>query len=107
MVRTAAQWSAIVAANPFREVAVQDPGRLVLMAMKDAPTRAQLDSLLSAHGGPEVIRTDGRQLYLHYVNGIGRSKLTNALIEKHLATRATGRNWNTVRRIDEIMRASP
>jgi uncharacterized protein (DUF1697 family) len=31
-----------------------------------------------------------------YPDGIGTSKLTIGVIEKHLGTRATGRNWNTV-----------
>jgi len=31
-----------------------------------------------------------------FPDGIGTSKLTLAMIEKHLATRATMRNWNTI-----------
>ncbi len=43
-----------------------------------------------------MIRPAGRELYITYPGGIGRSKLTNALIERVLGMRATGRNWNTV-----------
>jgi uncharacterized protein (DUF1697 family) len=46
--------------------------------------------------GPEVIRGDGKQLYIIYPAGIGRSKLTGALIEQKLKCRGTARNWNTV-----------
>lgn len=31
-----------------------------------------------------------------YPDGIGRSRLTNAVIEKTLKARGTARNWNTV-----------
>jgi uncharacterized protein (DUF1697 family) len=104
VVRSAAQWRAIVDSNPFPEEAARDPGHLVLMALKDRPAKRSLDELRAAHRGPEVVRADGSQLYLYYPDGIGRSKLTNALIEKHLACRATGRNWNTVLKLAELAR---
>jgi uncharacterized protein (DUF1697 family) len=40
-----------------------------------------------------------RTAYLVYPDGVGRSKLTNALIERHLETRGTARNWNTVKKL--------
>ena len=42
------------------------------------------------------MRANGRELYIVYPDGIGRSKLTNQLIERMLGTRGTARNWNTV-----------
>jgi len=42
------------------------------------------------------VRGEGRQAYIVYPDSVGRSRLTAALIEKKLGTRATGRNWNTV-----------
>ena len=38
----------------------------------------------------------GRELYLHFPKGLGRSKLTNAWFDKQLETLSTVRNWNTV-----------
>ena len=55
-----------------------------------------MQTLQQAHKGPEIIRHEGRELYIVYPNGIGRSKLTGSLIEKKLGTRGTGRNWNTL-----------
>jgi uncharacterized protein (DUF1697 family) len=40
--------------------------------------------------------------YIVYPDGIGRSRLTNQLIEKMLGTRGTGRNWNTVLKLDAL-----
>jgi uncharacterized protein (DUF1697 family) len=48
------------------------------------------------------MRPDGKQLYIHYPAGIGRSKLTATLIERKLATRGTARNWNTVLKLLEL-----
>jgi uncharacterized protein (DUF1697 family) len=50
----------------------------------------------------EIVRAKGRQAYIYYVDGVGRSKLTNSLIEQKLGTRATGRNWNTVLKLGAL-----
>jgi uncharacterized protein (DUF1697 family) len=47
----------------------------------------------------------GRELYIVYPDGIGRSKLTIAVIERTLATRGTARNWNTVRKLGALAAA--
>ena len=53
-------------------------------------------ALQAAITGPEVVRADGAHAYIIYPDGVGRSRLTHALIERKLGTRGTGRNWNTV-----------
>ena len=98
-VRTAEDWKAIVAHNPFREEAERDPAHLAVMFFKDAPGFTAVKALRAAIAGPEVARVDGRQAYVTYPSGFARSRLTNTLIERKLGTRCTGRNWNTVLRI--------
>ena len=95
-VRTAGEWKAIVAHNPFRKEAERDPGHLLVLCLKAAPGVANLRALQSAITGPEIVRAKGTELYVVYPDGIGRSRLTSALIEKTLGTRGTGRNWNSV-----------
>jgi uncharacterized protein (DUF1697 family) len=72
------------------------------MFLKNAADPTNVKALQAAFKGPEVIRSEGKQLYLVYPEGIGRSKLTNALIEKKLATRGTARNWNAVIKIGSL-----
>ena len=98
-VRTQAEWRAIVAANPFKKEAKSDPGRLVVMALKEAPARATVDALRAAIKGRETFRAHGRELYIYYPDGQGTSKFTGTLIEKTLSTRGTARNWNTVTKL--------
>jgi uncharacterized protein (DUF1697 family) len=95
-VRTAAEWDKVVARNPFPAEAKDDPGRLVVTLLKEAPRADDVEALRTANRGREVIRADARHLYVTYPDGMGRSKLTNAVIERVLGTRATARNWNTV-----------
>lgn len=96
IVRSAGEWKKIVDRNPFTKEANDEPGHLVVMFLKAAPTAKQGDELQAAVTGPEVMRRDGKQLYIVYPAGIGRSKLSIALIERKLGIRGTGRNWNTV-----------
>lgn len=103
--RTAREWRAIVAGNPFPREAHDDPGHLVAMCMKAAPKAKDVAALQAAIRGPEVVRARGKQLYVVYPAGIGTSKLTNAVIETKLGTRGTARNWNTVLKLAELLEA--
>ena len=105
-VRTASDWKTIVAGNPFPEEAERDPSHLLVIFLKEAPDRKDVMALQSAITGREVVRAKGRHAYVVYPDGIGRSRLTSALIEKKLGTRGTGRNWNTVLKLGALAGAS-
>jgi uncharacterized protein (DUF1697 family) len=101
-VRSAREWNEIIAANPFPKEAKNDPGRLVMMCLRDAPTAAQVKALRAAIKGRERVAVKGKHAYFVYPDGQGRSKLTIAVIEKALGTRGTARNWNTVLKLGEL-----
>jgi uncharacterized protein (DUF1697 family) len=101
-VRTAREWQAVIKANPFPAEARKDPAHLVLLCLKEAPDRPAVAALRQAIKGRELVEAEGRQAYLVYPDGIGRSKLTMAVIERHLGTRGTGRNWNTVLKLAKL-----
>lgn len=95
LVRGAKEWEKVVARNPFPKEAKKDPSHLVVMFLKTAPSAKTVDAVRASIKGPEIIRCDGRHLYVVYPAGIGRSKLTGSLIERKLGTLGTARNWNT------------
>lgn len=95
-VRSAADWAGLIARNPFPDEAESDPSHLVLLPLKQAPDTAAVAALQAGIAGREQLRADGRHAYVSFPDGIGRSKLTMAAIEKKLGTSGTGRNWNTV-----------
>ncbi len=103
MVRTSAEWDGMIAANPFPREADAEPGRLLALCLKQAPPATAAKTLQGAIKGHERIGLDGAHLYVFYPEGVGVSKLTNKVIEKALGTPSTGRNWNTVRRIQQAM----
>jgi uncharacterized protein (DUF1697 family) len=101
-VRTAVEWRTIVARNPFPAEAEQDPAHLILLCLKQAPDRAAVHAAEAAITGRERLRTDGRQAYIVYPDGIGKSRLTSALLERKLGSSGTARNWNTVLKLDAL-----
>jgi len=102
-VRTAAEWTDAIASNPFSAEAKNDPSHLLVVLLKSEPSAPALKDLRAAFTGPERFQAMGRQLYVVYPDGIGKSKLTIPLIERHLGTRATGRNWNTVLKVAQLL----
>jgi uncharacterized protein (DUF1697 family) len=87
LLRTPQAWRDLIAANPFPAEAAGDPSRLLVFFMKTAPEPEPLEA--AADGLPETVRVRGREAYVVYPQGMGRSKLK-------LPARGTGRNWNTV-----------
>lgn len=102
MVRTLGEWREIIAANPYGQEARDDPGHLVLIALKAAPADIDLEALKAANPGRERLTLKGREIYAVYPDGIGESKLTNALMLRKLKTHVTGRNWNTVLKLEAL-----
>jgi uncharacterized protein (DUF1697 family) len=46
----------------------------------------------------------GQEIYLRFLNGAGKTKLTAAYFDSKLATTGTQRNWRTVTKLLELMR---
>jgi len=103
-VRSLAEWESVIAANPFSDEARRDPAHLLVLALKAAPPAAAAAALHAAITGRERVRVDGRHAYLVYPDGVGRSRLTTALLDKHLGGRGTARNWNTVLKLATLGR---
>lgn len=102
-VRSAGEWEEVVAANPFKAEAKSAPGHLLLMCLNDAPAKEAVRALEAAIKGRERVRVSGRHAYFVYPDGVGRSKLTTALIESKLGSRGTARNWNTVLKLRDLL----
>ena len=102
VVRTDKELADVVKANPFAKFAKEDPGRMLVLFLKNAAPKDAEKALTQAIKGREVIAVKGNVVYAQYPDGAGTSKLTNAVLEKHLACRVTGRNWNTVTKLMQL-----
>jgi uncharacterized protein (DUF1697 family) len=99
-VRHEEEWKRMIANNPFQDEASRDASHLVVMLLKQVPAANAVEALQASITGPERVRVDGSQAYLVYPAGIGRSRLTNAFVERKLGARGTSRNWNTVLKLE-------
>lgn len=92
MLRSRAQLQAVVRANPFPEA---ESNRLLIVFLDEKPPK---DSLAAVRiPGRERLELRGRELYIHFPDGMGKSKL-----KVPFANTGTGRNLNTVRTLLEM-----
>ncbi|MFF1528324.1 DUF1697 domain-containing protein [Cellulomonas sp. NPDC058312] len=92
-VRTRAQLDDVVAGNPYPDEAAADPAHLVVVFWDgDVPP----GPLELGRYGRERGTVRGREGYVHYPDGIGRSKVTAAVLDRLAGRTGTGRSWRTV-----------
>ncbi|WP_127145640.1 DUF1697 domain-containing protein [Pelagibacterium montanilacus] len=89
MVRTDAEMARVLADNPF---AGQPPSQVVAIFLDDAPPADALQGVTNRSG--EDIALGAREIYVHYDQGMGQSRLTIPA-----ARRGTARNMNTVAKL--------
>lgn len=92
-VRTRAQLDDVVAANPYPDAAADDPSHLVVVFFDGPVPDGPVDL---GRYGRESGTWRGSEGYLHYPDGIGRSKVTAGAIDRLAGRSGTGRNWRTV-----------
>ncbi len=83
------------AANPFPRAARERPHHLLVVFMSAAGA-APAGADAARWDGPERIAVVGREAFVNYPDGAGRSKLTAGRLERMLGRTGTARNWNTV-----------
>ncbi len=103
IIRTSAELEAIIANNPFRDQPDKESKWVVVMFLAARPDDAAQDALFKSYAGPEEFFFVGKDMYIYYPDGIGRSKLTGALIERKLKTIGTARNWNTILQVQKLI----
>jgi len=100
-VRTPAEWKALIAVNPLRDEARRDPGHMLVALFKRPVSADRVEALHAAMPVREIIRADGRQVYIFFPDGIGNSPLAG-MTEKHFGAKGTARNWNTVLKLEAL-----
>jgi uncharacterized protein (DUF1697 family) len=104
LVRTQAELERVVAENPLLDLA-SDHARLLVTFLSDAPDREVIGGLALADFEPDVFAFGEREIYVWYPDGVRATRLSNAFWERRLGVVATGRNWNTVTRLLELVGA--
>ena len=89
--------------NPFIGKSEIDTKQLYYIHLMGAPDLEMLKQLQSDHNIPEKMSLTGEVLYVHYVNGYGRSKIHGNGIERKLKVTATARNHNTMKHLAQML----
>lgn len=99
ILRTADEMRTAIAANPFPGEVEREPGKVLVTFLAAQPAREAESNLAKFAALPEKLHLKGRQLYIYFPNGAGRSKLPWSAVEKLLKVTGTARNWNSVQAI--------
>ena len=86
--------------NPFKTI---EGKALHFFFLEYSPVKPDLDELANVKSNSEEFKLDKKTFYLYAPDGIGRSKLA-AKVEKALGVPVTARNWNTVRKLIEMVK---
>lgn len=103
-VRTLEEWQKIVDANPFPEMAKEDPSHLLVTLLKTPPDKKEVETIQAAIKGPEKIEPGAEHLYTTFPEGIGTSTIGKTPGYNKLAATGTARNWNTVLKLANLAR---
>ena len=100
ILRTSSDLNDVVAKNPFAKQRGINPGKLLVVFVNEQPGQDDGDLLQRTKAAGEEVKAIGREFYLYFPNGAGRSKLFAAVGK--LKKSGTSRNWNTVTKLLEM-----
>ena len=100
IVLTTAQWRDLVSANPFPEE--PDGTRIAVRVMRKPLDETALAALAPYATQGERMKLTNGHLWLHFPEDPTRSRLGPQLTTQRFGA-GTVRNWNTVRRLDEMI----
>jgi uncharacterized protein (DUF1697 family) len=103
LLRTPGELAAIAASNPF--LGRDDLAKLHVVFLDAAPAAAAVAALDPDRSPGDEYAVAGREIFVHYPNGSGRSKLTLDWFERQLGVAGTARNWNTLLKLQELAAA--
>ena len=101
VLRTSEELRRAAAANPYPDAGA-DPQRVATTFLDVAPAADRVEEFDPDVHTPDVCVLDGREVHLFCRSGFGRTRLTNAYLERHFGVAATTRNWRTITKLLEL-----
>jgi uncharacterized protein (DUF1697 family) len=96
IIRSSAELRDVIRRNPFATRRGMEPNKLLIIFLGGDPVPEAREEIRTFKADPEELRIDGRELYIYFPIGIGKSKLPVPSLLKTLGTSGTGRNWTSV-----------
>lgn len=101
LLRTTNEMKQVVAANPFAGRNLE-PGKILVSFLSAEPGPEVEETLARLKKYPEELHLRGRELYIYFPNGAGKTKLPWSQLERLFKVTGTARNWNSVNALLEI-----
>jgi uncharacterized protein (DUF1697 family) len=95
ILRTADELRQAIAANPFAKRRDVEPAKLLITFLFAEPGAEAHSTLPGLKSHPEELHLKGRELYIYFPNGMGKTKLPWSSVEKLLKVTGTARNLNS------------
>lgn len=102
ILRTAAELRETIERNPFAGREGIDASRLLVTFLSRDPGAEAGAKLLALDLAGEEAHLRGRDLYIYFQQGMGKTKLKFPAVAKALGEPGTGRNWNSVLKLAEM-----
>lgn len=102
ILRTTEEMRSAVKANPFANRKNIEPGKLLVTFLQGDPAAHADASIANLRDYPEELHLKGRELYIYFPNGAGKSKLPWSKVDKLVGVTGTARNWNSVLKMLEM-----
>lgn len=100
--RSADAFVGVARSHPHRGLGLDE--RFLQVAFLSRAPDEDVDTLIDAADyEPDLFEADGREIYIAYPNGSGRSKLNHSLLERRLGVTVTTRNWRTVSKLADMV----
>ncbi len=102
ILRTTADFKHALAANPFFGRRDVEPSKLLITFLASEPGPEAQAVLRSLKEYPEELHLIGRELYIYFPDGAGKSKLPWSSLERLFKVTGTARNLNSVIKMLEM-----
>src|SRR5579864_2688865 len=96
ILRTTDELKKAIAASPFADRPQLEPGKILVTFLSAEPPHEAQSIIASLKAHPEELHLKGRELYIYFPNGAGRTKLPWSSVERLFKVTGTARNWNSV-----------
>jgi uncharacterized protein (DUF1697 family) len=96
LLRTTEEMRNAIARTPFADRSEIEPGKLLVTFLAAEPNADARGRLRTLKTEGEELHLKGRELYIYFPNGAGRTKLPWSSVASLLKTTGTARNWNSV-----------
>ncbi len=102
-IRTVSEFGNIIKNCPFGPVDPAEEGaKLLVTFFSSPPSGIRVSDIQSYADASEKLIVSNKEAYLYCPNGYGKTKLSNAFLEKKLGVAATTRNWKSVHKLYEL-----